>query len=618
MGLRFGPPSPLTMAMTRRLLKSFLVRYQSGPEARKFPLISTINRAVERAVGLFARSCGGNAAHCPSPSAHAVEQLRAGYRDGMIAILVGILGPDLIFSILGGGSDLEHLDETQGEVDAAVLMVAAYLGRPDHMVQLLGRGIGISCDPGDKWVYPPVMAAALAGNMDVVKFLQRNGVDLNSRAVGNGCSPLHFAAVTGQAKIINYLLEQGLDPDVRNNDGDTPLQLAAGCGHAQAVRRLLSSGQVDVNRRDRWDCAPLAWAAARGYEEVVVELLGCEKVNIHGIHHLGHQRGTVTEIAARAGHERVFHLLFAYVPRLSISLFGAALSGNRTSIVKTLVEAGSDIMDQYENHKQCSALLEPARNANDELLAYMLSQGFGSINQDNGGYTALHYAAMSGSTSTVKLLLDHPATDININIDPDSVSTPLHCAIASGGPTLEILHLMLDSPGLQRDAVNTHGQTIFLHAVSSGAIHLVKALLSRADIDIHAVDNEGNTPLMTAARWGHLDVLNILLQVPGTKLEQRNGRVRTALFLAVMYGQVHIVQRFLERDMGVTVECLRESILDKFLPGADEMRHVLAQDPSLQNAELEIDLDTLRKLKQALELVVAHVQMLTQSANDSS
>lgn len=601
------------MAMTRRLLKSFLVRYQSDSEVSEFPLISTINRAVERAVGLFALSSGGNAPHGPSPSAHIAEQLRMSYRDGMIAVLVGILGPDLIFSILGGGSDLEDLDETQGEVDAAVLMAAAYLGRLDHMGQLVDRGISISCDPVNKWVYLPLMAAALAGNMDVVKFLQERGVDLNTYTVGNGCSPLHFAALTGQAGMIHYLLGHGLDPDVRNNDGDTPLQLAAGCGHAQAVRRLMSTGEVDVNRRDRWDCAPLAWAAARGYEEVVVELVGCEKVNIHGIHHLGHQRGTVTEIAARAGHERVFHLLFAYIPRLSTSLFGAALSGNRTNIVRTLIKTNPGIVDEYENHRQCSALLEPARNANDELLAYMLSQGYGSINQDNGGYTALHYAVMSGSTSTVKLLLDHPATDININIDPDSVSTPLHCAIASGGPTLEILHLMLDSPGLDRDAVNTHGQTIFLHAVSSGAIHLLKALLSRADTDIHAVDNEGNTPLMTASRWGHLDMFNILLQVPGTRLEQRNSRGRTALFLAVMYGQVHIVKRFLERDMSMTVEYLRESILDKFLPDADAMRHVLAQDPSLQNAELENDLDTLRKLKQALELVVAHVQMLTQS-----
>ncbi len=602
--------------MTSRLLKSFMARYQSDPEVAKSPLLSTINRTVERAGVLFSRSPGANpGGH--GPSAHAVEQLRTSYRDAMIAVLVGILGPDMLFTILGGGSDLEDLDAGQGEVDAAVLMAAAYLGRLDHMAQLLDRGISCSCDPEDKWVYPPLMAAALAGNMDVVRFLQQRGVDLDTRTVGNGYSALHFAALAGQEDLINFLLGHSLDPDIRDNDGDTPLQFAAACGRARAVRRLLSSGEVNVNRRDHWDCAPLAWAAARGYYEVAVELLNCGKVEINGIHYLGHQRGTVTEIAARAGHERIFHLLFSYSPKPSISLFGAALSGNRTSIVKTIVEANPDIVEQYENHTQSSALLELAMNANDELLSYMLSQDYGSINQDNGsGYTALHYAVMGGSTSTVKLLLDNPATDININIDPDSVSTPLHCAIASRDLTVEILHLMLDNPRRQRNAVNTHGQTIFLNAVSSGAIHIVKALLSRADIDIHAVDDEGNTALMTAARWGHLEVFNLLLQVPGTRLEQKNSRGRSALFLAMMHGQIHIVRRFLERDMGITVKCLQNCLLDDFGLGTDLIGRNQAEN--LQGSELEGDLDKLRKIKQALELVVAHVQMLRISATEDS
>ena len=604
--------------MTRRLLKGFMARYQSDPEVTKFPLLSTINRAVERAGVLFSRSPDGNpGGRGHGPSAHAVEQLHASYRDAMIAVLVGILGPDMLFTVLGGGSDLEDLDAGQGEVDAAVLMAAAYLGRLDHMAQLLNRGTSSGCDPGDKWVYPPLMAAALAGNMDVVRFLQERGVDLDTRTVGNGYSALHFVALAGQEDLINFLLGHGLDPDVRDNDGDTPLQIAAACGDAQVVQRLLSSGGVNVNRRDHWDCAPLAWAAARGYYEVAVELLNCGKVDINGIYYLGQQRGTVTEIAARAGHERTFYLLFSYFPNPSISLFGAALSGNRTSIVKTIVEANPDIVEQYENHTQSSALLEPARNANNELLSYMLSQDYGSINQDNGsGYTALHYAVMSGSTSTVKLLIDHKATDININIDPDSVSTPIHCAIASRGLTLEILHLMLDNPGLQRNAVNTHGQTVFLNAVSSGAIHIVKALLSRADIDIHAVDDEGNTALMTAARWGHLEVFNILLQVPGTRFEQRDSRGRSALFLAMMHGQLHIVRRFLERDMGITVECLQNCLLDDFGPGTNLIGRNQAGD--LQESQLEGDLDKLRKIKQALELVVAHVQMLRISATEAS
>ncbi|KAL4919647.1 ankyrin repeat-containing domain protein [Aspergillus aurantiobrunneus] len=253
MPLRFGPPSPSSMAMTERLLTAFVERCQTVPGISNYPLINTINQGVERAVSLFSGPAGDGD---DSGSADGAEQLRTSYTNGTVSVLVGILGPDLIFTVLGSRADLEDLEEEKGDIEAAVLMAAAYLDRLDDMAQILDKGIDINCDPQDKWVYPPLMAAALAGNMEVVKFLLERGVELDTRTVGNGYSALHFAALTGQADLIHFLMDRGLDPDIRNNDGDTPLHFAAAGGHTQAVQGLLSSDRVNVNRQDHWDCAP--------------------------------------------------------------------------------------------------------------------------------------------------------------------------------------------------------------------------------------------------------------------------------------------------------------------------------------------------------------------------
>lgn len=58
----------------------------------------------------------------------------------------------------------------------------------------------------------------------------------------NGQTPLHLAATIGEAAIGAYLVELGADPNVKDPHGDTPLHLAARHRHRLVASMLLWGG----------------------------------------------------------------------------------------------------------------------------------------------------------------------------------------------------------------------------------------------------------------------------------------------------------------------------------------------------------------------------------------
>ena len=162
-------------------------------------------------------------------------------------------------------------------------------------------------------------------------------------------------------------------------------------------------------------------------------------------------------------------------------------------------------------------LFDAVRNNDTEALAEQLNQ-IGDINVPNqDGENVLHRAVYTKNLKMINLLLKHGA---NINAQDSRGNTPLHLAFESADVTVAE-HLL--KQGANPLIPNDLGQTVFFTAVSSGYIHLIKALLvNKPELRGHVndTDKNGNTVLHFAAANKMEDIYKFLIKLkakPGIK-----------------------------------------------------------------------------------------------------
>ncbi|XP_076983132.1 E3 ubiquitin-protein ligase HECTD1 isoform X11 [Tamandua tetradactyla] len=81
--------------------------------------------------------------------------------------------------------------------------------------------------------------ASAFGTQEMVEFLCERGADVNR---GQRSSSLHYAACFGRPQVAKTLLRHGANPDLRDEDGKTPLDKARERGHSEVVSILQSPG----------------------------------------------------------------------------------------------------------------------------------------------------------------------------------------------------------------------------------------------------------------------------------------------------------------------------------------------------------------------------------------
>ncbi|MCX6116147.1 MAG: ankyrin repeat domain-containing protein [Proteobacteria bacterium] len=121
-----------------------------------------------------------------------------------------------------------------------------------------------------------LLTAAEKGDLELVKEItSRNQIDLNVTHGRLGTTPLILASVGGHSTVVQYLLDTGADPNVREIHpmGISALFKAAVFGHVEIVKILLAAG-ANVNEQGKANgLSPLHDAVLRGRAEVAKLLL---------------------------------------------------------------------------------------------------------------------------------------------------------------------------------------------------------------------------------------------------------------------------------------------------------------------------------------------------------
>jgi len=343
---------------------------------------------------------------------------------------------------------------------------------------LIANGAIVNMPCKDCWTV--LHKAADMGDLEIVKYLINNG-STTSETSTQGLTALHRAAGRGHLNVMQFLLEiEKTQIDPVTSDGWTPLHGAASSGQHGATLMLIRLGaNIHHSSHDGW--TPLHRSVQGGYPDTVQVLLS------HGadVKRADRQGNLPLHIAAREGHVTIIHqLLERDLRQLSCSnldgwtpLHEAQLTGSHAAesclqrygklmsnadntpetedntLVKALQSDDADTIEALINsskHAEGLIGIEDRDSRGRTLLHRSLLVGsYGTAStliangadvharSANGGWQAIHYAALSGNAQAVQLCLDHSA---DANCRTDFGKTPLHHACQNGnGETVQLL-----------------------------------------------------------------------------------------------------------------------------------------------------------------------------------
>ena len=131
--------------------------------------------------------------------------------------------------------------------------------------------LGALINVKDRLANTPVIRAAGAGQLEILKYLTTKGGLLNQPNL-RGSTALMKAVKNNRRKTTAWLLSRNVEVNVLTLDNEMPLSQAAFDGNLITVKKLLKAG-ADPFKKDKTNKSPLIYAAAKGFYKIVSELL---------------------------------------------------------------------------------------------------------------------------------------------------------------------------------------------------------------------------------------------------------------------------------------------------------------------------------------------------------
>ena len=241
---------------------------------------------------------------------------------------------DIVKLLVKNGINInfKSLNYKKGQSPISLAITAGHINLINFLINN-----GATIDPEDKYIKRAFLLAGRTGNIDVIKLLLRNGVDVNTISVNlrdlsqhKGTTALFNASIKGNVEIVKLLIKSGANIDVEVIEGyyknRTPLIGAASEGNLEVVK-LLVKNKANIHPQDR---SVLALPSLYGHFDVVKYLIekGAD-VNAN--------KGEALWMAATNGHIQIIKLLIE--SGIDVKKYG------KPALKKALKRGFSDIVD---------------------------------------------------------------------------------------------------------------------------------------------------------------------------------------------------------------------------------------------------------------------------------
>ena len=248
------------------------------------------------------------------------------------------------------------------------------------LLLLVSNGTSMAGDPSNterNALLPALANAIRITDLETIEEILKEHSEQHHSRDENGNTPLHLAALHGYADCVRELLDQGADANATNYWHASPLLY--GVVNADVVRMLLEQ-DANPNATSLFRMTPLLAATKRGHSYEVAKLLVEAGADVNAPLKDFFQGGPLFS-AIGSGDQRTIDLLISRGAELDVQgneispLQRAAMCGDLKT-VKRLVEAGVELDHSYEQIDSPGTALGWAMYAeNHDIAAYLIDRG---------------------------------------------------------------------------------------------------------------------------------------------------------------------------------------------------------------------------------------------------
>ena len=329
----------------------------------------------------------------------------------------------------------------------------------------------------------------------------------------------------------------------------------------EVICKSSSVNSVDVNKGHKNGTTPLAIAAARGNDEIVLFLCSFSGILLNALNDFG--RSALSCAVAQKG-EKVLKIL---CNKTEIDLNHENWLEETKQremfdepklypLVVRLALQKQQISDINKSNDQGDTLAHMAViSENKEALVDLSERDGINFNKVNlVGNTLLHLAVDVNNIDIVQFLTEKVG-NIEMNVENKNGDTPL--MLAEKGNNVTMVDIFKKSDSVSH-GLNISNRSLsmdnFHSAVEAGNEEKVKNLLKLDDIEVNKSNANGDKPLHIAVKSGNRKILKILLDYDGIDVNTADKQGDIPLHLAVKKGNLDVVKCFMEHTK--ILECV--------------------------------------------------------------
>jgi ankyrin repeat protein len=388
-------------------------------------------------------------------------------------------------------------------------------------------------------------------------YINRPGSNLNV-VDGSGETLLMKAIWKKQDLLVDLLLSKNVDPNIKSNNGNTALSLAANANEFEYAEKLIKGGanpnavygggdtlltqavwkkqyslvdlllskKADPNIESINGNTALSVAVFSNQFELADKLIK-QGANPNHINKFGSnivftafytKNSSILEFSKK--HKVNFNILNnAGASPLSLALYSSDLSQRDNNFAKKLIDFGAEINFQLRDGR--TPLILSIESDNFEFSQYLINKGADTSISSNYKYSPIHLS-ISKRNSKLTAMLINESTVSTINQRNSTNNTPLILAAATSQTDLA---KALVNAGAALDVMNDHGVTAMGYAAKEGNSDLTNFLLQAgANPRIGATNQD---PLSVAKHHNRAEIVVILEAALGINSKSKSPNIES-------------------------------------------------------------------------------------------